>query len=127
MPPILRNGSTAAPSAMMPSPPTHCSIDRHRRMSRGFESSDDITVAPVVVTPDTVSKMASALLETVCEKMKGSPPNMETRIHAIAVSRKTSRTQSRLGVRPLVRIRSIAVAAVIASLMKNGTTSSDCR
>ena len=43
----------------IPTPPSHCSSDRHNRMPGGAWSNPRITVEPVVVSPDMASKNAS--------------------------------------------------------------------
>ena len=45
---------------MMPTPPSHCSSDRHSRTPGGMVSSPTSTVEPVVVRPEIDSKKASA-------------------------------------------------------------------
>ncbi|MOA03687.1 hypothetical protein D3C78_1232070 [compost metagenome] len=59
MPPTRSSGSTATAMPMKPRPPSHCSIER--QISRAGEalSRPEITVEPVVVMPDMVSKKAS--------------------------------------------------------------------
>ena len=59
MPPMRSIGRTAMAITMMPMPPSHCRMPRHRRIPGGAVSSPVITVAPVVVTPDIASKKAS--------------------------------------------------------------------
>ena len=56
MPPILRNGRTMMARPMMPRPPSHCTVERHSRIDAGMVSRPDITVEPVVVKPETISK-----------------------------------------------------------------------
>ena len=59
MPPTRSIGSTDSAMTMMPMPPSHCRIARQIRMPGGAESRPTITVEPVVVTPDMLSKKAS--------------------------------------------------------------------
>ncbi len=59
MPPTLSIGNMATAMTMMPMPPNHCSCARHSRTPGGAVSSPLITVEPVVVSPDMVSKKAS--------------------------------------------------------------------
>lgn len=58
-PPTPSSGSTATASTMMPMPPNHCSRWRHKLSDGAVWSRSVITVAPVVVSADMVSKKAS--------------------------------------------------------------------
>ena len=59
MPPICSSGSTAMAVTMMPTPPSHCRMERQIRMPGGALSKPMMTVEPVVVRPDMASKKAS--------------------------------------------------------------------
>ena len=52
-------GRRATKSTMMPMPPSHWVSDLHRSTARGRASTSSMTVAPVVVKPEHVSKNAS--------------------------------------------------------------------
>ena len=56
MPPTLRAGNTATANTINPTPPSHCSRERHSKMLGAMLSRPVSTVDPVVVTPDMVSK-----------------------------------------------------------------------
>ena len=56
MPPILRKGRMTMAKPMMPMPPIHWVVERHSSTERATPSRPTITVAPVVVMPDTISK-----------------------------------------------------------------------
>ena len=60
IPPTLRAGSTATAKTMKPTPPSHCSSERHSNMLGAMLSSPESTVEPVVVTPDMVSNWITA-------------------------------------------------------------------
>ena len=57
-PPTI-DGSTAIVKYTMPSPPIHCVSERQKSSPFGRASTSLMTVAPVVVKPDMVSKKAS--------------------------------------------------------------------
>ena len=62
MPPTRSMGRITIAVTMMPIPPIHCRIARQSRIPRGVESRPVMTVAPVVVRPDTASNMESVKL-----------------------------------------------------------------
>ncbi len=59
MPPMRRNGRTSTARVMMPKPPSQISSQRHSRIPMGAVSRPTMTVDPVAVMPDIVSKTAS--------------------------------------------------------------------
>lgn len=59
IPPIFRNGRRMMAKAMIPIPPIHWMMARQKRMPREISSRPLRMVDPVVVTPETDSKMAS--------------------------------------------------------------------
>ena len=59
IPPAPENGSTAITNTSTPMPPINWVSARQSRMPRGTPSSTGITVAPVVVRPETDSKIAA--------------------------------------------------------------------
>ena len=59
IPPIFNKGRIAKAITIIPSPPTQWSMALHNKMPRGILSSPEITVAPIVVSPDMASKNAS--------------------------------------------------------------------
>ena len=71
----------------IPSPPSQLSMARHRFMPTGRSSSPPITVAPVVVMPDTASKYASAKASPGAPIQNGSAPNNGTIVQIPVVSR----------------------------------------
>ena len=79
---------------MKPMPPSQCRIARHRRMPGGATSSPMITVAPVVVMPDTASNTASARVSSSSENASGRAANNPTTIHTEVVRRKAWRPVS---------------------------------
>jgi hypothetical protein len=56
MPPTRSIGRMATASTMIPTPPSRCSSERQSRMPAPALSSPTMTVEPVVVSPDIVSK-----------------------------------------------------------------------
>lgn len=75
MPPTRSSGRNTIATTMMPTPPNHCSIERHKRSPGGRSSSRTKTVEPVVVMPDIASKMASTVVASVAPIRNGSAPN----------------------------------------------------
>ena len=58
----------ASASTSIPMPPSQCKSDRQNKIPSGKISTSLITVEPVVVNPDTVSKKASEKLGRTPEK-----------------------------------------------------------
>jgi hypothetical protein len=94
-------------------------------MSFGMESSPDRTVAPVVVTAETLSKTASVKFSTVCERIKGSAPKAHTSAHEALVKKNMSRSRKCNILRRPVIMRSTAALAVAASLTRNALRSAE--
>ena len=88
MPPTDSIGRTAIAMTMMPTPPSHCSSARQIRMPGDASSICCSTVDPVVVIPDTDSKMASVRLSCSSLNMKGRAPNRPIEIQDPLVRRK---------------------------------------
>ena len=59
IPPTLRKGSKIRPRDNIPNPPIHWIIALQRRMGLSLISRSEIIVDPVVVSPETASKIAS--------------------------------------------------------------------
>ena len=91
IPPTDSIGRTAIAITMMPTPPSHCSRARQIRIPGEAISICSSTVDPVVVIPDTDSKMASVKLSCSSLNMKGSEPNSPINIHDPLVRRKAWR------------------------------------
>ena len=64
---------------------------RQKRMPWLHASTSVMTLAPVVVNPDTVSNMASVTVIGVEHHRKGSMPNSENTTHTSAVRMQPSR------------------------------------
>ena len=79
---------------MKPIPPSQCRMARHKRMPGGATSRPTITVAPVVVMPDTDSNTASARVRLSSENASGSAAKNPTTIHTEVVRRKAWRPVS---------------------------------
>ena len=69
-------------------PPNHCIIARHISILFGVVSKSDITVAPVVVIPDILSKKASLSVKGFGDNKKGKLPNSAIVNHAKDVNKK---------------------------------------
>ncbi len=74
-------------TTMMPMPPNHCSIPRHRFRPTGSVSSRVKTVDPVVVSPDIASKKASTKRASVAPSTKGMAPKIGKTSQTPVVSR----------------------------------------
>ena len=79
---------------MKPIPPSQWRMARHRRIPGGATSRPTITVAPVVVMPDTDSNTASAVVSLSSENASGSAANKPTTTHTEVVRRKAWRPVS---------------------------------
>ena len=71
----------------IPKPPIHWVRDRQKRMPCGKPSTLSITVAPVVVSPDIVSKNASVTCWMYPPMRKGSIPKAVNATHTTVTSR----------------------------------------
>jgi len=91
MPPIRRNGSMTRPIRTIPAPPTNWRSERQSNSPRGAASSPTITVAPVVVSPETVSNTASVTDRWTLPSWKGREPNQATAAQVSEVNRKPVR------------------------------------
>ncbi|GFI14771.1 hypothetical protein IMSAGC008_02333 [Muribaculaceae bacterium] len=72
---------------MIPIPPIHCIMARHRCMPWLIPSTDSSTEAPVVVKPDIASKKESVMPIGREQNKNGTIPNKENTTHTMAVSR----------------------------------------
>ena len=72
---------------IMPIPPIHCDRLRHMRMLCGWASQLSMTVAPVEVNPDMVSKKALVISGNAPLKRKGNIPATEKAIHESVTTR----------------------------------------
>ena len=73
---------------MIPMPPSHCSSDRHSSSPGGVVSRPEITVEPVVVMPDMLSKNASVIDSCNSENRKGRAPKVTSATHTAGTSTK---------------------------------------
>ena len=71
----------------IPRPPIQFSIPRQRFMPAGSSFSPRMTVAPVVVIPETLSKKACSSVRRGAPRTKGKAPKKGTSIQIPAVSR----------------------------------------
>ncbi len=106
MPPILSTGSMMIASRTTPMPPVQVSRPRQSRTPRGMVSSPAITVAPVVVIADIVSKKASVKLSPGAPSISGRVPKAVKATQALLVSRK-----------PCFRVRSLRSRSAQANTM----------
>ena len=97
---------------MMPIPPSHCSIARHKRIPLGVLSRVVITVDPVVVNPDIDSKKESVKLNEASENAKGSAAKNIIASQLTVVKTKACRMESLSGGAIVVRISVMPMKAV---------------
>ena len=67
---------------IIPMPPNHCIIALQSKILLGEESKSNITVEPVVVIPDMLSKNASLKESSKFDNTKGILPKKAMLIHA---------------------------------------------
>ncbi len=94
-PPTPKVGKIAKVRTKIPIPPNQCVKERQKRSPLGKLSISGITVAPVVVKPETVSKKASTKLGTLPEKTKGKAPKKEVSVHPKVTTKIASLALSR--------------------------------
>ena len=87
MEPPTNDGMTAMVKNTIPKPPIHCVNERQNSMPWGKPSTLSMTVAPVVVKPDIVSKKASVTWSMYPPMRNGSMPKAANAIHTIVTSR----------------------------------------
>src|SRR3546814_8177895 len=80
MPPTFRKGRMNMPRATIPMPPSQQRTERQSRMPRGWTSSPEITVEPVVVIPETDSNTAWAKLMLYSARYSRMAPTSENDI-----------------------------------------------
>ena len=81
-------------------PPSHSVMDRQSKIVAGTMDRFSKPVAPVVVSPDTDSKMAGAKFNYGGQKRYGRAANSEHTIHPIPT-------------RPMASLRSISLAEAL--------------
>ena len=84
-------GLTASTNTSTPIPPSHTVKLRQYKRLTGSASTSAITLAPVVVKPETVSKKASTNDDTAPLRQNGSAPNTERSTHERPTVTKPSR------------------------------------
>ena len=82
IPPTFNKGRIVIAITTIPIPPNHCIIALHNKILFGLLSKSEITVAPVVVIPDILSKNASLKLKFSVESRNGKLPKTATINHA---------------------------------------------
>ena len=95
MPPTPSKGRMATASTMIPIPPSQFRVWRHRLIDGANVSRPTITVAPVVVRPDMVSKKASVNDSDSCQdpgswSIRGTVAMAAMRVQAMATRMKPS-------------------------------------
>ncbi len=88
MPPTFRKGSTDIAMMMIPIPPSHCRMARHRSMPGGALSNPVMTVEPVVVMPDMASKNESVMDISISLSLKGKQEKIASENHTDVISTK---------------------------------------
>ena len=85
IPPIFIIGIKVIAISIIPMPPSHWSIARHKSIPLGALSRSVIIVDPVVVIPDILSKKASVKFKLSSEKINGKEPKIAIDNHVSAV------------------------------------------
>jgi hypothetical protein len=88
MPPTFKRGNTVIAITIIPTPPSHCIIALHSSILFGVLSKFVITVEPVVVIPDMLSKKESLNEKSRLERTKGIEPKIATAIHVKVENKK---------------------------------------
>ena len=88
IPPTFKRGKTVVAITIIPIPPSHCIIALQIKMLFGDESKSKITVDPVVVIPDILSKKASLKDNFKLESINGKLPNIAMLTHANTENKK---------------------------------------
>jgi len=88
IPPTFNKGITVIAIMTIPIPPSHCSVDLHIRIAFGVLFKSPITVDPVVVIPDMLSKKASLNVNSRLEKINGKDPKIAIPIQDKEVNKK---------------------------------------
>ena len=84
-------GRKISATTMIPSPPSHCSIERHSSRPGGILSNPTSTVVPVVVRPDIDSNRALVQPRSGKPPARGMAAKAGSTAHVAAVSRKDCR------------------------------------
>ena len=88
IPPTFNKGRIVIAITIIPIPPNHCIIALHNKILLGVSSKFVITVAPVVVIPDILSKKASLIENEIGDNKKGKLPNAAIKNQASAENKK---------------------------------------
>ena len=73
-----KNGNIATAKITIPMPPKPLSIERQSKTERGKDSTSGMTVAPVAVTPETLSNKADVISGVADDKINGRAENNAT-------------------------------------------------
>jgi hypothetical protein len=98
---------------MIPIPPSHCIIALHIKILFGLSSRLVITVEPVVVIPDILSKKASLNVRFRFEKINGILPKIAIANHAKVENKKVCCRLSLNSFSKLVKMNNIPIKIVI--------------
>ncbi len=123
MPPILRNGRMSSASAIMPRPPIHWIVERQRSSVGGCVSRLVMTVEPVVVIPDTISKYAFMGVRSTGGSRNGKAANAGTSTQADTVRMIASRKLSSKRLPVVVRMHAPPKPAVTPAAIANALNS----
>ena len=88
IPPTFIIGISVIAITIIPIPPSHWRMARQSNMLFGAISKLTITVEPVVVIPDILSKKASVIFKFKLENTNGKEPKMAILNHESAVNKK---------------------------------------
>ncbi len=94
MPPTDSIGSTAIAITTIPTPPSHCNRARQIKIPGDAISIFTNTVDPVVVMPETDSKIESVMLSSSSLNINGNAPKTLMMTQAPLVSRNACRSPS---------------------------------
>ncbi|CAI8330819.1 MAG: Uncharacterised protein [Hyphomonas sp. TMED17] len=114
MPPTRSAGKMAIAVTIMPMPPNHCNIARHSSRPRDWLSRFVKTVAPVVVSPEMLSNIASVIDMPI--PRNGSAAKAGNATQTKTVSKKASRAPVRSGRKPVSTTRPVPNKSRIAAL-----------
>ena len=122
IPPTPSIGRIATTRTMMPMPPYQLSAWRQRFSDGAIESSPVSTVAPVVLSPDIVSKKASVKLRAGSAIRSGTVAMADMKTQLSVTSRKPSRERSsRLCLRVAIAVIAPAARHPIAAKTKSSS------
>ena len=120
IPPTLKKGSKIRPRDNIPNPPIHWIIALQRRMGLSLISRSEIIVDPVVVSPETASKIASTDESGFSPSINGRE-QISGQIHQSKFTTIIPNLAETLGVSPLdARATKRQIILEVVAAQKNG-------